>query len=231
MTSAALADKTRIMTVCFHGIGKPRRPLEPGEERFWIEEARYRELLEAIGRHPRQVDITFDDGNASDAEIGLPALQQLGVPARFFVITDRIGQKGSLARSQLLELAAAGMSFGTHGASHRPWPDLEARGLLDEEMRVSCGALQEVLGVPVDQAAFPRGLYNRRVLTVIRRHGIGRAYSVDEGTSRRRSWLQTRYSVISSETPESITALLDNPNRTSGLVVMRTVKRTLKKWM
>lgn len=231
MKVSATAVDERIMTICFHGIGTPTRSLEPGEERFWIDKARYRDLLDAICDHPRTVDITFDDGNASDADIGLPPLRDRYLKAQFFIITDRIDRPGSLASGQLLDLADAGMSFGTHGASHRPWPELATQGLLDDELAASRGCLQDLLGQEIDHAAFPRGLYDRRVLTVLRRNGIRRAYSVDEGTSPRDSWLRTRYSVIFSDTPESISALLSNPYLFVGPRTLHRMKLTVKRWM
>lgn len=224
-------DAGRIQTICFHGIGQPGRDLEPGEERFWIDPTVYSEIVSAIRQHPRRVDITFDDGNASDAEIGLPALLDGQLSARFFIITDRIDAPGTVSTTQLRELAGEGMTFGTHGASHRPWPALAEAGLLDDELVRSRRRLTSVVGEPIDQAAMPQGLYNRAVLTTLRRHGFTRAYSVDEGWSQRRSWLRTRYSVIHTDTPESITALLDNPNLTAPAAPIRAAKRLLKRWM
>lgn len=224
-------DADRVQTICFHGIGHPDRDLEPGEERFWIDATAYSEILSAIRQHPRQVDITFDDGNASDAEIGLPALLDGELSARFFIITDRIDTRGSVSTTQLNELAGEGMTFGTHGASHRPWPALAEADLLDGELVSSRRRLAAVVGGTIDHAAMPQGLYNRAVLTTLRRHGFTRAYSVDEGWSNRRSWLRTRYSVIHSDTPESIIALLDNPNLTAPAAPLRAAKRLLKRWM
>ena len=40
--------------------------------------------------------ISFDDGNASDLEIGLPALLERGLTATFFVLAGRLGRPGSL---------------------------------------------------------------------------------------------------------------------------------------
>ena len=57
--------------ICFHGIGTPRRPLEPGEERYWITADAFHAILDAIAEAPG-IRISFDDGNASDLDIGLP---------------------------------------------------------------------------------------------------------------------------------------------------------------
>ena len=31
----------RLLNLCFHGIGTPQRPLEPGEDAYWISECTY----------------------------------------------------------------------------------------------------------------------------------------------------------------------------------------------
>lgn len=41
-----------VLNVCFHGIGVPGRPLEPGEGKFWVGAAQFEDLLGVIGRYP-----------------------------------------------------------------------------------------------------------------------------------------------------------------------------------
>lgn len=67
-----------VLPFCFHGIGSPQRPLEEGEEDLWLEPGQFEFLLDELQRHAR-VELTFDDGNASDKEHGLPALQERGL--------------------------------------------------------------------------------------------------------------------------------------------------------
>lgn len=227
---SARRKTSRVQTICFHGIGESQRVLEPGEERFWITEQHFHDILDVIAEYPRHINITFDDSNASDAEYGLPGLVERGLTARFFVISDRIGTPGSLSPTQICAMATAGMSFGTHGASHRPWPDLAAEGLLESELLESAERISAFSGEPVDEAAFPQGLYNRSVLTLLRHLDFRRVYSVDEGWSRSDAWLRSRYSVIHTDTAASVAALLRDPYLTSDPWPLRTVKQTLKRW-
>src|SRR5687768_1699714 len=106
-----------IVNVCFHGIGTPARELEPGEDRYWIPVDVYHRVLDDVATWP-SVRISFDDGNASDVEIGLPALLERGLTADFFVLAGRLGAAGSLDEAAVKELAAAGMTIGTHGMRH-----------------------------------------------------------------------------------------------------------------
>jgi peptidoglycan/xylan/chitin deacetylase (PgdA/CDA1 family) len=229
MTAQAISS-SRVITLNFHGIGAPERDLEPGEERFWITPDDFHAILDVALAHRRYVEFTFDDANASDYRIGMPALLDRRAHARFFVITDRIDAPGSLSSEQIVELAQAGMGFGTHGASHRPWPQLAQDGQLRSALALSSQALQDIIGRPTRYAAFPQGMYDRAVLTELRNHDFLRTYSVDEGWSHSKSWLRTRYSVIRDDTADSIRALLDSPNLTAGRWPVRPIKQAVKRW-
>jgi peptidoglycan/xylan/chitin deacetylase (PgdA/CDA1 family) len=218
----------RVVTLCFHGIGTPGRRLEHGEERFWIGIDQFSAIVEAIRSHPRQADITFDDSNESDFLHALPLLQRLGLSARFFVITNRLDTVGSLSSEQLFAIHDAGMPIGTHGMSHESWRDLAALQMLDEELTGSAKVLEKITRLPVTEAALPRGQYDRHVLAALRRQGFDRVYSVDEGTSRRSSWLRSRYTIVNFDTPASVTAFLDKPDQTPASRLLRAAKNVVK---
>ena len=100
-----LAASGVVLNLCFHGIGAPRRVLEPDEERFWVKESQFDEMLDTVADDPA-VRISFDDANASDIATALPHLSRRGLSATFFVIAGRIGRPGSLSRGDLQELVA-----------------------------------------------------------------------------------------------------------------------------
>jgi peptidoglycan/xylan/chitin deacetylase (PgdA/CDA1 family) len=212
-----------VVNLCFHGIGSPGRDLEPDEERYWISEEQFAELLGAVGREPR-MRITFDDGNASDAEIALPALRRAGLTASFFVVADRIGKRGSLTAGQLRELSQAGMTIGNHGLRHRSWRSLDERGL-EEELVEARAAIAEACGRPVDEASCPFGEYDRRVLAALRERGFRRVYTVDEAPARPDAWLQARYTIRSTDTPASLERLPGTRN-----VLAASLRTAVKRW-
>jgi peptidoglycan/xylan/chitin deacetylase (PgdA/CDA1 family) len=212
-----------VVNLCFHGIGSPGRDLEPDEERYWISEEQFAELLEAVGREPR-LRITFDDGNSSDAEIALPALRRAGLTASFFVVADRIGKRGSLTVGQLRELSQAGMTIGNHGLRHRSWRSLDERGL-EEELVEARAAIAEACGRPVDEASCPFGEYDRRVLAALRERGFRRVYTVDEAPARPDAWLQARYTIRSTDTPASLERLPGTRN-----VLAASLRTAVKRW-
>ena len=196
-----MAD-ARQLHVLFHGIGTPQRGLEPGEEEFWVDVDLFHRLLDEAMTWPGAV-FSFDDGNMSDLEIGLPALLERGLVARFNVITDRLGQSGSLAETDVRELLAAGMAIGTHGMAHRSWRGLDEQAA-HEELTTARQVLEELGGQPVTVAACPFGEYDRGALAQLRRAGYDVVLTSDRRPARPGHWLQPRYSVRGWDTPESM---------------------------
>ncbi|MEJ2579693.1 MAG: polysaccharide deacetylase family protein [Kineosporiaceae bacterium] len=163
------------VTFCFHGIGTPGRDLEPDEDGYWVRTDRFHRILDHLAERsgPR---ITFDDGNASDAEIALPALTERGLTATFFILAGRLDTPGSLTSAAVAELRRAGMTIGTHGMNHRIWrgmtPQTRQVELIDARDRIA-----EAAGAAVDEAACPLGGYDRRLLNDLRGLGYTRVHT------------------------------------------------------
>lgn len=213
-----------MINVCFHGIGTPGRELEPDEDQFWIEPERFEELL-AAAQELRHVGLSFDDGNASDFSIALPALVERGLTASFFVISSRLGEPGSLDSEQVRALAEAGMEIGSHGMRHLPWRSLgddAAREELDEARKT----IEDASGRPVEQAACPFGAYDRGTLRALRSHGYTRVYTVDRRPSRPDAWLQSRYVIRRGDTQDIVRGFgHDGLSRSLVLAAKTTAKR------
>jgi peptidoglycan/xylan/chitin deacetylase (PgdA/CDA1 family) len=199
----------RIINVCFHGIGRPQRRLELGEDSYWISTDEFHRILDEVATWP-SVRISFDDGNASDAEIGLPALVERRLHADFFVLAGRLGAGGSLDGDTVRELKRHGMGIGTHGMRHRSWRDMDtyARG---EELVAARERLAAVSGGEVDAAACPLGRYDRSLLSQLRRLGYHRVFTSDRRPARRGAWLQPRFSVRCDDTAGTLRATALEP--------------------
>ena len=213
-----------MINLCFHGIGTPGRELEPDEDQYWIDPDRFEELLEVAGEMP-SVRITFDDGNASDISIALPALVERGLDASFFVIADRLGKAGSLSVEEVGALADAGMTIGTHGMRHRPWRSLDEESIR-EELGDARTAIETASGAPVRHAACPFGAYDRRALRALRKHGFTRVYTVDRRPAHPDAWLQSRYVIRRSDTANTVRGFGgESAPRKLTLAAKTTVKR------
>jgi len=211
-----------LRNISFHGIGTPDSPeREPDEHRYWVTESAFLRVLDLCADES-DVRLSFDDGNASDAAIALPALRDRGLTADFFPIADRIGTPGNLDHDALRALADAGMTVGTHGAAHRPWtkvpPADQATELQDARARIA-----DVTGRPVDTAACPFGAYDRKVLQALRSAGYRTVFTSDARPARRGEWLQPRYSVEADDTPETVRTRMLAPRTARDRAVDRAV--------
>lgn len=222
-----MAAPTSIVNITVHGIGTPDRPLDPDEGDVWVTVEQFEEVLDAVVGRP-DVRITFDDGNASDVEIGLPHLLKRGLTGQFFVAVELLEQPGRLDRDGVRELARSGMTIGSHGWAHCDWRTL-APGREREELVEARRVLKELVGEPVSEVSIPFGSYDRHVLRRLRHSGVTRAYTSDGGRARPDSWLQARTSLRSTTTDSAwIENLLNGtpsvPRRARQLAA-RTVKR------
>jgi peptidoglycan/xylan/chitin deacetylase (PgdA/CDA1 family) len=216
----------RVVNLTFHGTGTCSRALDPGEEDVWLGADEVASVLDAAAGRD-DVRITFDDGNASDVEHALPALRDRGLHATFFVVAGRLGAPGFLDAGALHELAAAGMPVGCHGMAHRAWRGLDGAAL-EEELVAAKGALEDVLGGPVSEAACPFGSYDRQVLARLRRAGYQRVYTSDRGTTRADAWLQPRNTLQRGRGTAPLVEAVA-PDRPAA-ALQRRAKLTAKRW-
>ena len=196
----------------FHGIGSPRRALDPGEDGYWTTVDMFHRVLDVVASRA-DVRISFDDGNASDVEIALDALLERGLVASFFVVAGRIGAPGSLDEDGLRELSRQGMTIGTHGMDHRSWrglsPAERQRELVDAREQIA-----DTVGRPVGQAAVPLGLYDRRLLSDLRALGYTAVHTSERIPATAGDWFQPRFSIRADDTVDTIERdVLTDPSR------------------
>ncbi|MBI3950394.1 MAG: polysaccharide deacetylase family protein [Acidobacteria bacterium] len=130
------------------------------------------QALAASGPAESLVVITFDDGFQSISEHAHPVLQRYGFTATVFLVTDYCGKTNSwpsqpwhierrplLQWSEIKQMSAAGISFGSHTRTH---PDLRmvSRRDAEEELLVSKRTIEDALGQPVYTLAYPYGGYD-----------------------------------------------------------------------
>jgi peptidoglycan/xylan/chitin deacetylase (PgdA/CDA1 family) len=219
--------RQRTINLTFHGIGRPERPLEPGEEQVWLASDQFESALDAVNGHTG-IRLTFDDGNASDVDFALEELCKRGLTATFFIVAGRLGHPGFVDDAGIRTLVDAGMGIGCHGMHHRPWQRLDEHAL-EVELSDARQLLEEAAGHPITEASCPFGSYDRRVLRTLREHGYRRAYTSDEGATRPGAWLQSRNTV----TPENAQGLVDRilaGDRSSAGLLRRRARMTVKRW-
>jgi peptidoglycan/xylan/chitin deacetylase (PgdA/CDA1 family) len=203
----ALPERRRVVLI-FHGIGEPSRWATADERRYWCSRQQWPGIIDALADARREgagVEITFDDGNTSDVEDGLPALLERALTATFNVCAGRIGQPGYLDDRAIAHLHGAGMSIGSHGWNHVDLRTLPERELL-RETEGSRQRIAEAAGAPVASFAVPFGSYDRRVLGHLRTYTT--VYTSDCTAAAKGAWIVPRWSYVQGWTPGSVRRLL-----------------------
>ncbi len=127
----------------------------------------------------RYICLSFDDGFRNCVTNALPMLAERNIPAAFFVVSDLVPEAAVQTTGEHLRffgprrrpipflswedcrtLSAAGMTIGSHSASHRPFISLSDHEAY-EELRRSKAAIEAALGTRCDHFCCPWGKPDR----------------------------------------------------------------------
>lgn len=112
------------------------------------------------------VSVTFDDGWTNQYTNALPLLQKYGVKGTFYIISGELNdQPDYMSPSQVKNLYNNGNEIGSHSVTH---PDLTtvSQNQLINEMAGSQTTLQNLIGAPVTDFAYPYGAYNTNTINL-----------------------------------------------------------------
>lgn len=108
------------------------------------------------------LSLSFDDGIKNQFSIGLPILDNLKIPATFYVVGWQLGD--SLFRSTLLKAIKQGHEIGSHTVSH-PNLILLSNEEVSQELSLSKNLIDSLVGKNYCLSfAYPGGIYNNSVV-------------------------------------------------------------------
>lgn len=118
--------------------------------------------------HP-QIAITFDDGTGDFAEVAVPVLERLGLPATLYLATEPIESgrafcpgAAPLSWKALGDATASGLiTVGSHTHRHILLDRAEPDAVADELDR-SIGLIEDRIGAPARHFAYPKALLGSR---------------------------------------------------------------------
>ncbi len=145
------------------------------------------------------VAITFDDGYFDNYQVALPVLLRKGLNAAFFLLTagegddrrathledDALEGNRLLHWSEVREMAASGMEFGSHGKSHFRLRELSVDAL-ESEMADSKQRIERETGRSAEYFSFPYGTcldFDARTKFYVEQAGYQAAFSKIFGTN------------------------------------------------
>jgi peptidoglycan/xylan/chitin deacetylase (PgdA/CDA1 family) len=119
------------------------------------------------------ISVTFDDGYADNLYVAAPLLAARKIPYTVFVATDFVKNKtkGFLTPRELKQLSVApGATIGAHSLSHKNLT-LCSNAVLRNELEGSKHYIEDLIGLPVTEFAYPYGLADMRVRDAVNRAG------------------------------------------------------------
>ncbi len=202
------SPRQSLHVLTYHRFGDTRRdPFCVSEDTFarqmaWLAEHGLAISLtdvEAFLRRDRELPthgvlVTIDDGCPSVHARALPILQRYRVPAVLFVPAGELrhddgggpmdeSPNARMTRAQLLELASAGVTIGSHAWHHRSLGRLSADAARDEAER-SRKDLEDLIGAAVTTFAYPFGTradFNASTRAILDAAGYTTAFTSQHG--------------------------------------------------
>ena len=185
-----------IPVLLYHRIGDTEGHLTITPEKFELDLENVREMgyttitLETFKRFladpetelpTKPILISFDDGYLDNFMNAYLFLRKYGMTAAFFIITGMVGEEDRLAAGHIKQMAANGMSFGSHTVSHRALGEM-TRESAESELILSKAYLEGLLQKPIDFIAYPKGSYNPETGSVACEAGYSGGFSIIPGT-------------------------------------------------
>ncbi len=133
-----------------------------------------------LWKNNRYVLITFDDGYKDNLEAA-KILKKHSMKGLFFISTAYLGKTMNfiemLNENDIKKLLSYGMGIGSHSHNHEKLVQLN-RKEIEKEISQSIQILSQYSDI--EDFAYPFGSYSEKVIDVLRRQGIKRAYIIGQ---------------------------------------------------
>lgn len=116
---------------------------------------------------PKPIILTFDDGYEDNYSTLLPMLEEFGMKATVYMITNNIGKKGYLTLEQLKDMEKRGVEIGSHTANHIPLTELSTEKQA-EEIKLSKLGLEWKGLKTIYTFSYPNGAYNDNLPSLLK---------------------------------------------------------------
>jgi peptidoglycan/xylan/chitin deacetylase (PgdA/CDA1 family) len=127
----------------------------------------------------RPVMITLDDGYRDLYTAAFPILESHGFTAVAYIVSSFVGQPAYVTREQVLEMDRAGIEIASHTVDHADLARMSF-GSATYQVGQSKRWLEQLLGHPVLDFAYPSGKFNPQTILAVREAGYDTAVTTQD---------------------------------------------------
>ena len=132
----------------------------------------------------KPIILSFDDGYEDNYRVILPMLEERGMKAVLYVVTNDIGLPGYMTWDNLFDMERRGMEIGSHTANHIPLTELPPEKQRDE-LRLSKLMLEWKGLKTIYSFSYPNGAYDAGIVAMLQEEEYLTAVTGDAGLNDR----------------------------------------------
>ncbi|TDD78248.1 polysaccharide deacetylase family protein [Flavobacterium caseinilyticum] len=194
--AATILSKKEVPILCYHNIKELKAGDGEMTKTYTVSPANFAQQMKALsdaGYHsilPKQLNdyllydvplpsnpvmITFDDTREEQFSIGATEMKKYGFKGVFFIMTVSINRPGYMSREQIKTLSDDGHVVGAHTWDHHMVTKYSGDDWNTQLVKPKA-KLEEIIGKPVTDFAYPFGLWNTAAIPEIKKSGYEMAY-------------------------------------------------------
>ncbi|MBG6186735.1 polysaccharide deacetylase family protein [Flavobacterium sp. CAN_S2] len=194
--AATILSKKEVPILCYHNIKELKAGDGEMTKTYTVSPANFAQQMKALsdaGYHsilPHQLNdylvydvplpsnpvmITFDDTREEQFSIGAAEMKKYGFKGVFFIMTVSINRPGYMSKEQIKSLSDDGHVVGAHTWDHHMVTKYAGDDWNTQLIKPKA-KLEEIIGKPVTDFAYPFGLWNTAAIPEIKKSGYGMAY-------------------------------------------------------
>lgn len=186
-------NKDRITVLCYHSFSNKYNKYSVGLPLFEKEIEKILRFAKFVsiddifkaGINGHSVVLTVDDGYEDVMKI-LPITEKYKIPVTLFILSSpknanrkELDHKGGLLNTkQIKQLISKGWGIGSHSATHGNFNGLTEKEM-EKEIVESKRTLEKKLGIKVKYFAYPKGVYNKKIVHAVKKAGYKAAFSAE----------------------------------------------------
>lgn len=194
--AAAILARKEVPILCYHNIKDFTDSAGEMTKTYTVKPANFAEQMKALanaGYHsilPNQlydylvynkplpekpVMITFDDTRGEQYNIGAAEMKKYNFKGVFFVMTVSINRPNYLSKEDIKELSDSGNCIAAHTWDHHMVTKYAGDDWNTQLVKPKA-KLEEIIGKPITNFAYPFGLWNKEAIAEIKKSGYKMAF-------------------------------------------------------